>query len=68
MKAMLIKAVGVALLGWALMSAGDARLAAAGCGPTPPKPPAPPGCRGMVAQCVCDSKGANCHYVWVCVK
>lgn len=39
-----------------------------GCGLVPLKPLVPIGCRDLVAQCVCDENGQNCHWVWVCVK
>lgn len=38
------------------------------CGITPMKPIVPIGCKDLVATCVCDAKGRNCHYVWVCVE
>jgi hypothetical protein len=41
--------------------------AAASCGLKPLKPLRPLGCRGeLVAHCVCDSRGANCSWQWVC--
>lgn len=43
-------------------------IAQSGCG-IPPIAPIPPiGCKKLVAQCVCDEKGKNCHYVFICQK
>ena len=33
----------------------------------PVKPVIPPGCRDLVLECLCDSTGNNCSYVWKCV-
>jgi len=41
---------------------------AAGCGMKPMKPMKPMGCRDLVLQCQCDSRGQNCQWTWVCVK
>lgn len=38
------------------------------CGIVPIKPIPPLGCRDMVASCVCDANGNNCHWQWSCVK
>ena len=42
--------------------------ARASCGVTPIKPIVPIGCDDLAARCVCDSKGNNCKWEWVCVK
>jgi hypothetical protein len=36
-------------------------------GALPAKPAVPAGCRDLVPQCMCDSNGKNCTWVWVCV-
>ena len=55
-----------------LVGAGIALAAAAhawaGCGLPPMKPMPPMGCRDMVAECVCDARGENCHWEWRCVR
>ncbi len=38
------------------------------CGMKPIKPVPPVGCRDMVAECVCDSYGRNCYWIWRCVR
>ena len=38
------------------------------CGLVPLKPLTPLGCKDLISQCVCDSSGQNCYYIWVCVK
>lgn len=38
------------------------------CGLKPIKPVPPVGCRDLVAVCVCDSQGRNCHWEWHCVQ
>jgi hypothetical protein len=38
------------------------------CGLVPLKPLIPLGCKDLKPECVCDSQGQNCHWVWVCVK
>ena len=43
-------------------------FAQVGCGIVPIKPITPIGCKDLVAQCRCDSKGQNCHWEWVCVR
>lgn len=64
MKRMLLIAAAAALL----VGSHVPRVCAGGCGPQPAKPANPPNCRDMQAQCVCDEKGANCRWVWVCSK
>jgi len=41
--------------------------AQSGCGIKPIKPIVPIGCKDLVAQCKCDSKGQNCSWQWICV-
>lgn len=45
--------------------AGDAPVAAAGCG-VPPIPPI--GCKKVQMQCQCNAQGQQCHYAAVCVQ
>jgi len=37
------------------------------CGIKPIKPIPPMGCKDLIAVCVCDSRGCNCHWEWQCV-
>ena len=37
------------------------------CGFKPFKPMPSVGCKDHYAECVCDEKGKNCHWVWICV-
>ena len=41
--------------------------AQSGCGFKPFKPFVPIGCKDLVLECRCDSKGKNCRWEWVCV-
>jgi hypothetical protein len=43
------------------------RSAPQGCNQTI-KPLTPLGCKDLVARCVCDSQGKNCHVEWGCVR
>lgn len=45
-----------------------AAIASAQCGIVPIKPIPPLGCKDLRAECVCDARGQNCHWDWVCVK
>ena len=38
-----------------------------GCGIKPIKPIPPIGCKDLLAECVCDNRGENCHWEWKCV-
>ncbi len=38
------------------------------CGIVPIKPIQPPRCRDLEAICMCDDRGYNCKWKWVCVK
>lgn len=38
------------------------------CGVMPVKPVTPVGCKDLKAECVCDARGNNCHWEWLCVK
>ena len=40
---------------------------AQGCNQTM-KPLTPLGCKDLVARCVCDGQGKNCHVEWDCVR
>ena len=58
--------VPLVILFWSIL-AGDGALAQSGCGLKPLKPLPPLGCKDLVAQCVCDDRGRNCSWTWVCV-
>ena len=54
----------LALGAWAM---SPSAACAGNCGIKPIKPIKPLGCRGeLVAQCICDSRGQNCYWQWVC--
>ena len=64
---------GLALMLWMgvllLAGSGPSVTAAAGsCGLKPLKPLVPLGCDDLRAECVCDEKGKNCKWQWICVK
>ncbi len=50
-----------------LLVAPSPACAQTGCGLKPLKPLIPMGCKDLVAECRCDSRGQNCHWEWVCV-
>ncbi len=39
-----------------------------GCGLIPLKPLVPLGCQDLTAVCVCDNRGQNCYWQWICTK
>lgn len=51
-----------------LASLNSRTVYASGCGLVPLKPLVPLGCKDLRPECVCDSKGENCHWEWICVK
>lgn len=53
-----------------LFMAGQTSVSAASCAIEPPsvKPVPPVGCKDMIHECICNSQGQNCQWVWVCVK
>lgn len=57
--------IAASLLGLALTQTGMADVT---CGLKPVKPVKPVGCKDLYAECQCDLRGQNCHWVWVCVK
>lgn len=62
------KYAAAAILAALLSMSGSAPVKAAkSCGITPIAPIAPAGCQKMQPQCVCDSKGDNCRWTFVCV-
>jgi hypothetical protein len=63
-----IIAILTSVLGLAMWLGTGTTVCAAGCGLKPLKPLKPVGCDDLVAQCICDSKGQNCAWQWVCVK
>lgn len=63
--ALMLLLVGAGLAG--LLLAPSPSSAQTGCGLKPLKPLVPLGCRDLVAECRCDSRGQNCHWEWVCV-
>ena len=50
------------------MLASPEPACAGNCGFKPFTPFVPFGCKDLYARCVCDSKGQNCHWEWVCVN
>ncbi len=44
------------------------QLSAATCGIPPIKPVTPIGCKDLRPECVCDEKGQNCGWRWICQK
>ena len=55
------------LVGFGPIALAPAARAQSGCGLKPLKPLTPLGCKDLVASCVCDARGNNCHWEWVCV-
>lgn len=60
--------LGAALLVLSLSTGPRAVSAQSGCGIKPLKPIVPIGCSDLEAECVCDDRGRNCKWKWVCVK
>ncbi len=58
----------LALLLLALVSVGGQRCVGGDCGLVGVKPIIPIGCRDLVAECVCNSAGTKCGYLWRCIK
>lgn len=49
------------------LTAQAPNVSAAGCGIVPIKPIPPIGCKDLKPECVCDSTGQKCSWVWKCV-
>ena len=57
-----------AALWLALSTAPIPTVSARSCGLKPLKPLPPLGCSDLRAECICDEKGKNCKWQWICVK
>jgi hypothetical protein len=60
--------IAIALAAFVALSGPGIVNAAGSCGPVPPTPPPQPGCVRMRPECQCDSRGQQCHYVFICEK
>ena len=52
----------------ALLIPPPAACQSGSCGIVPIRPITPIGCKDLKPECVCDSRGKNCQWVWKCVK
>ena len=68
MRKLMLLIPAAALAAALLMAPSPVCASASGCGLKPLKPLTPMGCKDLVAQCRCDSRGQNCRWEWVCVR